>query len=428
VDRVGVWLEAGAYATRLSEIPGTFQGAVWDRENGEMPSEWANLSVEPPLPGELLYEGKSVEQDLESVPERPIIGPLVELRRALWIPIGEKGELKGVILAGSRGKQVAMPMEHAQAVAAELALAIAFEEEQKITRLRTADFAVVLQILEALSSNVPAEASLSNLVRSCTETLAGQQGPVAVFAVIGVLTEQPGKTGEKEEMKFHWGSGDPEWTGAVACEPLASVWRMALEARRLVGSMPHISWARGSVARIVAFPLESDGQVLGTLVAGLPRSAISLASIERLELPAALAAAALGRRKRNEEESQQAEWQQALLDSGSEAMFLLDETGGIAASSRRARELTGQASLQDKVRPPSNPSRERFASQFRGQDRDRIETWLQRALSGRSTGRVSIEDSPQAELYNGVTVSIRAGSEERRSNSARTSGRPRIGA
>jgi len=83
--------------------------------------------------------------------------------------------------------------------------------------------------------------------------------------------------------------------------------------RQVIGSDPHVALGQSSVARILAYPLEEEGQLLGTLVAGLPRRAISLATLERLELRAALAAAELGRRKRNEEEVREAEWQQALL-------------------------------------------------------------------------------------------------------------------
>lgn len=74
-DRIGVWIEAEPSLNLQHEGPGRFQGLVWDRENGEMPQEWANLSVEPPLPEESLFAGKCVEQDLEAVPDRSIVGP-----------------------------------------------------------------------------------------------------------------------------------------------------------------------------------------------------------------------------------------------------------------------------------------------------------------------------------------------------------------
>jgi hypothetical protein len=71
----------------------------------------------------------------------------------------------------------------------------------------------------------------------------------------------------------------------------------------VIGSESQANRSQGDVSRIVAFPLESEGQLLGTLVAGLPGSAVSLATLDRLELRAVLAASALRQRRRKEEES-----------------------------------------------------------------------------------------------------------------------------
>src|SRR6266704_757164 len=105
-DRIGVWLKARPGMGLHGEVPAGFHGLVWDRENAETPKEWSNLSVEPHLPEELLFRGKSVEQDLEDTPDQPIIGALVELRRAFWIPIEKEAQLKGVILAGTKGSSL----------------------------------------------------------------------------------------------------------------------------------------------------------------------------------------------------------------------------------------------------------------------------------------------------------------------------------
>jgi len=406
-DRIGVWVEAEPSLSLQDEGPGRLQGLVWDRENGEMPREWAHLSVEPPLPEESLFAGKIVEQDLEAVPNRPVIGPLVELRRATWIPIERNGQLKGVILAGSRGNQAVTRLEDMQAIAAELALAIGLEEEQKIARIRNADLRAARYILESRRVRNPAGMMLAKLAESCTEMVAGEQGPGATFAVIGALAEQPEHSGRQEEIEFRWRSGDPEWTRAAASEPLAGIWRRSLETRQVIGSEPHGAAVRESVARILAYPLEEDGQLLGVLVAGLPRRAISLATLERLELRAALAATELGRRKRNEVEIRETEWQRALLDSSSEAVILLDETGRIAGSSRGARELTRLASKPDEKAMPGVRTGESFASIFRMGARELVEEWMSVTFDGGPSLRDTGEDSPQAELYNGICVRMR---------------------
>jgi len=85
-DRVGIWLDAPeTERTERSAGPGTgaFRGIVWDRQSQDVPREWQRLSAEPPLPHEALAAGESVEQRLDH-DALPVIGPLLELRRAMW--------------------------------------------------------------------------------------------------------------------------------------------------------------------------------------------------------------------------------------------------------------------------------------------------------------------------------------------------------
>jgi signal transduction histidine kinase/CheY-like chemotaxis protein len=413
-DRLGVWVAADPEPSPPGEAPGILQGLVWDREIVETPKEWSRLSVEALLLEDVLSAGKSVEQDMGDVPERPIIGPLVGLRRVLWIPVARSGQLKGVLLAGGRGKQIAISREHAESVAAELALAVQLEEENRIARLRNADLSFARQHLGAQGGEISTETLLLNLVDSCTRTAKGEDGPGAVFAVIGALAEERTKSGGRKEIEFRWSSGEPAWTHAVNSEPLASVWQQALEARSINGSEPPGTWARGSVARIVAFPLESEGRLVGAMVAGIPVGAASLAMLERLEFRASLAAAALERRERKRGESRRADWQQALLDSSSEAIFILDEAARIAASSRAARDLTGEAPKGDPAHPAS-PGRtgpslwacDHFAELFQGRDRAQVETWLRKTLGGEFAAHPAQENSLLAELHNGVSVRVR---------------------
>jgi signal transduction histidine kinase/CheY-like chemotaxis protein len=405
-DRIGVWVEAES--SLQFEGPGRFQGLVWDRENGEMPFEWSHLSIEPPLPEEALFAGKCVEQDLEDLPDRPIIGPLVELRRATWIPIERNGQLKGVILAGSRGKQEVMRLGKMQSIAAGLALAIALEEEQRNASIRDSDLRAAREILEARRTRNPAGMILARLAESCTKKVAGEQSPGATFAVIGVLVEPAGDSVKGWEMEFRWQSGDQEWARAVASEPLADIWRRALEMRQVIGSEPHGAPAHGSLARILAYPLEEDGQLLGALVAGLPRNGISLATLERLELRAALSAAELGRRKRNEEEARDVEWQRTLLHSTSEAIILLDESGKITGSSRGVRELTRPASKGEENSSPGVRTGESFAGLFRTGALEGVEEWLRGACEGETGLGSAAQDAPHAELHNGISVRLRS--------------------
>lgn len=375
-DRIGVWTEPDSDDSCQGAAPADFRGLIWDRENPENPSEWRNLSAAPPLPDGLLLGGKTVEEDLESFPERPITGQLLGLRRALWIPVAGEGHLRGVILAGSKGKQLALSRERAESLAAELVLALERREQQKILRSRNADLAVVRRFLGAQAAGHSIETQLSNLAANCTASAVSGDGPGAAFAVIGALSTQNGISSGIVQPEFRWRSGDEAWTRAIESEPLASVWRRALEARQVMGSQPQVGWKQKSVARIIAFPLEAEGQLFGVLVAGLSSCAASLATLDRLELRAALAASALWRGRKKEEEAHQARWQKGLLDLIREPLFLVDQAGIIVASSRGARELAGPATKAEAMHPGVPAAPEHFSQLFRGRDRERIQRWL----------------------------------------------------
>jgi signal transduction histidine kinase/CheY-like chemotaxis protein len=401
VDRAGVWVDLDERLSGETMGSAKFRGLVWDRGNAETPAEWVHLSAEAPLPEELLLGGKSVEMSLEVLSGQLIIGSLVGLKRALWVPIERKGLLHGLILGGSRRKQGALPRELLESVAAEIALAIEFADEQRIARERHVDVGASRRIVEALNGNAPPDEILADIAKSCTET-DPHDGPGSVFAMIGWVLEQPRLPGGLDEVEFRWKSGDSAWTSAAESEPLASVWRRALGARRVIGSEAQVSWSHGEVARIVALPLEAEGEMLGVLVAGLARSAASLARLERLDLRAALASAVLLRRKRSEIEARQAAWHRALLESSSEATVLLDGKGGIAALSRGAREFLGEAHGVETAQ-----GGESFAELFRARDQERIETWFRRTMACASEGRLNLESLQEAELRTGLRVRAR---------------------
>jgi signal transduction histidine kinase/FixJ family two-component response regulator len=405
--RIGVWIEVDTDASPLDETAGGFHGMVRDSGIGETSKEWARLSIEPPLPVELLLRGKTVEQDLQTLPPNPIVGLLVGLRHALWVPIERKEQLRGFILSGSTGRQPAISRVQVESVAAELALALGLEEEQRIAGLRTEDLGAVKRFLVRQAAAASEESLLSSLVESCTELPPEGKGLGATFAVIGALRERRETSGEVSAVEFRWRSGDDSWTHAIESEPLANVWRRALEARRAIGSESPIGRKGGLVARIVAFPLESGGQLLGTLVAGLPGSALSLATFDRLELRAIMAAFALGERRRKEKESRHSGWPDALLECMSEPLLVLDDAGRITAASRSAKELTGLASNSSGPEAGSLPAQEHFSELFSGRDREHLKIWLRTELEEGAEKRRTHSPFPRAELQKGVSVRLR---------------------
>ncbi|GAC1701396.1 MAG: hypothetical protein NVS9B4_04620 [Candidatus Acidiferrum sp.] len=297
-DRIGVWVELASSEGVARTRPASLRGLVWDRENGNMPAEWAHLSLEAPLPYESLSEGKSVEQGLDGA-ELPLIGPLVELRRALWVPIERTGRLCGVLLAGKRTKHGAMPRDLLEAVAAELALGIELEGQQSVARERYEDIAITRQTLRSLARGEGAEEILSDIAKNCTAAGDRWAGVGAAFVVIGVAHRGKHGSGPETVIDFCWGSGDARWVHTVETEPLAGLWRQALETRGIAGTDPpgiagaHEVSPAETVERIVAIPLEAAGEVLGVLIAGLHHAEAPLAMLERLELRAALASTVL---------------------------------------------------------------------------------------------------------------------------------------
>jgi signal transduction histidine kinase len=407
-DRVGVWLESAETEDfDHGPIP-SFRGVVWDRESENVPAEWRRLSPQVSLPQDLLTAGRSVELDQDAL---PIIGPLIELRRALWVPIGRKGRLVGVLLAGSRSRHGELPRELFESAAAELALAIDLEEEQRVSGERQADLCMVRQALVGFGGTRPADELLADLVDGCTAGVAGGHGLGATFAVIGCATEGAEDSGVAQKVQFHWKSGDSFWTREIESPPAAEIWRKAMETRRLTGDVPDARFTRDRVSRIVAIPLEAEGKLLGILVAGLSPATASPAVVERLELRAALAATALEGWRRSKEEARQTAWRNSILDSGTHATVLLDEEGRIAGLSAGAKTLLSEQTGRENAEAQSGSGGQRLMQLFQAGDQARIEAWSQRALSKggerRSERRNGPAELPEAMLSNGVRVRLR---------------------
>jgi signal transduction histidine kinase/ActR/RegA family two-component response regulator len=406
-ERIGVWLEADTNGTPHDEFG--FHGTVWDRDTRDTPSEWTHLSVEPPLPAELLLRGKTVEQDLDASPTDPILGLLAGWRYALWIPVEWKEQLKGVILLASTAKPPASSREHAESVAAELALALGLEELERNARRRNADLGVVRRFFSHQKRDSSMDATLSSIVDSCTQLPANADGPGAAYALIGALNQERAESSNSFPIDFRWRSGEEPWTRAIESEPLAGVWHRALQRRQVVEIKPEMGWMPGAAVRIIAIPLESEGQLVGILVAGLPDAAISLAALERLELRAGLAASVLGLKARKEKEYTRVRWQDALLERLSEPVLLLDDAGRITAATRGAREITGTVSRTNGPRLAGNVAQPFLPEMFRPHDQEQVANWLRAGLDPEAVQHDASPAPTRAELQNGVPVRLSFG-------------------
>jgi signal transduction histidine kinase len=323
-DRVGVWLEAAdTERAEASTSPGTgaFRGIVWDRQFQNIPVEWQRLSAEPPLPHEALAAGESVEQRLDH-DALPIIGPLLELQRAMWVPVKRRGRLRGILLAGSRHKYGKLPAEALESAASELALAIELEEEQQLARDSQVDLLLARKTLGSLTRSEKPDLMLAALVDDCIARPRCDGGMAIRFAAIGCLQKERGNLTNSPPI-FPWKNGDPLWINSLESNAAAPTWRRAMETRRLtIGEDSTVTSRNDEVARIVAIPLEAEKKLTGVFVVGLARAATSPASMARLEARASFATAALEAWNRNQEAARQSLSRKDGADSTEEVTFL----------------------------------------------------------------------------------------------------------
>lgn len=418
-DRIGVWFEHDSSDMSGASDVEEFRGTVWESSGDETPEEWRRLSMELPLPKDLLVSGDSVEQELSSTASRPVIGLLIGLHHILWTPVHVAGHLRGVLLIGSQHRQAILRRDQSESVAADLALALEFRQESYLALLRKTDLRLQRQVLAGFASGASADSILADLSASCTESAGQGVPPLASFAVISHLPRESAAA-PVPEMEFSWDSGNPEWTQAVERDPLATVWRRALTAGHVVGVEPPSFSHVSGIARLVAIPLVAGGMPLGVFVAGVPPQASSLQNLERLELRASLAAIALERRRLNTERTRRATRRVAHFDSSPEPAILLDDRATISAVNRSARNLLEEkhlapasAQAPEAMLPPKAAgepwySRAQFAQIFSAREHECLEEWLRHSLSLERDQDAASPAAFEAELVNGVRVRLHA--------------------
>ncbi len=350
-DRIGAWLEPPVY--EIVDQPVSFYGMAWDRDGAETSTEWRQLALQPPLPAELLNAVGSVEQRLEHG-GLPLIGPLLEMRRAIWVPVARKGRLRGILLAGSRSKSGELARPLFEAVAAQLALVLELDDEQNHIRQLQSDLQFTREMLDRLAAGHSPDALLRQLVEGYGSFQAGE-GLHANFAAVGVCSPPSGEDGAAT-VEFLWKSGDPSWTNILEHHSIAKIWQAALAGLQMLHEQPEMRSKQDRRVTIVAIPLIVGAQPLGLFLAGVASNRPLAAMTERLQLRASLAAAALEAWRRDRQEQRQAARRKALLDHGPYATILLDDQGQVAAMSAVAQSLTGIAIPLEQRRQNSSPT------------------------------------------------------------------------
>jgi signal transduction histidine kinase/ActR/RegA family two-component response regulator len=424
-DRIGIWM-ADCAQVNGSDDPGgqrpdqrprpdashaadpapqeaPWRGIVWDRESDATPVEWEHLSAEAPLPREVSLGATVLEQELPIAQAEILIGVLIGLRRALWVPIAGRGHVYGVLLCGTSHSQPALSRTVPLRVAAELALQLGWREERRVARERHSDLSLVRKLHSELQQPGQADPALSFLMDSIVAPASGG-GMEAAFAAIGVpaaasstwpaAAPPASATGAASHhdtlpaevphlpLEFPWKSGAADWLRAAEAGPLGEFCQSALRARHTIGIQPEPSWLAGEVARVVAVPIESAGQLYGILLAGLPRRSTSLAALERLERRAMLAGLVLEQLRRERQATLAARQQRAILASTRESLLVLDEGFHLADLSTSAEELLTSSRVVGVANAltVAPASRLPLAQLFRDNeaDRQRLTEWLLR--------------------------------------------------
>jgi signal transduction histidine kinase/AmiR/NasT family two-component response regulator len=431
-DRIGVWLEPPGFETQ--DQPVNFYGMAWDRDGAETTLEWRQLTLQPPLPVELLNAVGSVEQRFDHG-GLPLIGPLLEMRRALWVPVARKARLRGILLAGSRSKNGLLGRPLFEAVAAQLAFVLELEEEQHRSRQLQADAQFARQMLRRIAGGQPVDTLLNELMEECCFSAAcGTRGLRAVFAAASVSGRGEAKN-SVANLEFRWKSGDPSWTNALESNVVAKVWRTALAGRQVLQEETELRSKHDRPVQLTAIPLEVGGLAAGIFLVGMAPSRRSDALLERLQLRASLAAHALDCWKREQAEKRESVRRRVQLDHGSQPMILLDEDGYVAALSAAAQALTGasihgdgshgrqNAPAGEKLALRRSPGagdtleatrpreRLRLGQLFQPADEQRVDRWFRAVSSSSDEPRTEPQsgptDLPEGLLHNGVKVQLR---------------------
>ena len=378
-ERFGVWLDAPAGDETVPARRVAFRGVVREKGEGNGPGKWTSLSVEFPLPLDLLSVGETAELMLQEELQDPLLGPTIGMRHVLWVPVFGQNLLRGLILLAAADAGGPLPRVLAEEVAAELALALEWEEQSRLARERKSDLELSFRIHTLLAESADPDKILSELAETCTR---GDilEGVGAVFALIGerktgLAVAAPSGARAEERLRIRALSGDPAWGHSVEQGPLEMFWRQAVETGQVAGAEAGALPLARNIARIVAIPLTADGATRGVLLAGLPRGRTSLESLERLERRALLAAQALQQKDRWSERARTESWRLALLESSEQPVVLLDRGGFLRGMSRGARKIFPQDAAVPVVRWEKPELR--FVELFRPRDWENVSRWLQ---------------------------------------------------
>jgi len=386
-ERFGVWLDSPVGDESSPGRAVVFRGEVREKGDGSGPGKWTNLSVELPLPLDLLSIGKTAELSLTRDLQDPLHGLTFGMRHVLWVPVFGQDLLRGLLLVAAQDADSPLPRVLAEEVAAELALALEWEQQKRLARDRKADLKLTSRVHTLLAGNAEPDEILLELARTCTDRDA-PEGVGAIFALIGerktgLAVAAPPGARAAESLRIRALSGDPAWGHSVEQGPLEMFWRRAFETGQVIGAEASALPLARNIARIVAIPLTSEGAPRGVLLAGLPRGRTSLESLERLEQRSLLATQVLQQQARWSERARVERCCLGLLESSEQPVVLVDRSGFLRGMSQGARKILSRNTAVPVVRWEKRDLR--FVELFRPRDWERVSRWLQSGAGDSTT-------------------------------------------
>lgn len=394
-EHFAVWLCRRGDSVEHSAID-SFQGRFWSDGRESDPSGLALAGHNLPFPKSLMEGGPAFEQEPAPVQSAVRMEAASGVRRALWIPIRLADQLVGVLFAGTRDTPARFPREEIERVAAELALVIEFRTQAALAQTRAVDLAEARRIWLQLAAG----GSLDRILQEIVDTSVSSplnRARIARFVALGIQSDPTRlHAAAGPLMDFRWSAGDKVLSRLVSAEPISSIWRRALETQTTVGSAMPVRWSRSEISRVVAIPLLVSGDAKGVLVVGYHGSSATLEHLERLELRASLAAAALATSTRQRPDEDFADALHLLIQKSSDAVFLLNSRREITSASNAAQALLppsgeGHSRHKSSMRRDARSIRS-VAQIFRPTEWPRVSAWMDQASqSAPSTALIATE-------------------------------------
>jgi PAS domain S-box-containing protein len=341
-DRAGVWL-AGS---RPGE---SGAGRVVEAVPGPIPEQWKHLDISTPFLRSALERSEPLRIELEPGGAVPLLGPLVGMRSAIWIPLRARNLTVGLAMAAYSRAHAAPQWEELRRWADEIALAVAYDRDVRRWELDAEELRSRLRLTRAILRGVSTESILSQIARAARHFVPAE------FVVLARAETLPA-------LAKAWDGGN-SWRALLEHAPLRRAWRRVLDEGHeveiqdesiLAGWNAQPGEENPVIERVVALPIEGRNQTHGVLMAGLLRSEDSSDDFLRLETYALLAAMALEKEIARDERTLWARSFERVVEESGECLLIVDQEGRIRGSSLAARlllrlgpESSGEMQLND---------------------------------------------------------------------------------